>query len=132
MSGDVSTLSTAAQIVEMPPIIFPLFPKRGKYNQPNISTSEPILKTIFGYDTFKPLQREIINNVVARRDTLFIMPTGGGKSLTYQVPALMFDGLTVVVSPLIALSNLSPDQQQRVFTAFDELGTDMLKPVYEN
>ena len=66
-------------------------------------TPESILKSTFGYDTFKPLQREIIANVQARRDTLVIMPTGGGKSLTYQVPALLFDGLTVVVSPLIAL-----------------------------
>ena len=68
-----------------------------------MQTPESILKTTFGYDTFKPLQREIIANVQARRDTLVIMPTGGGKSLTYQVPALLFDGLTVVVSPLIAL-----------------------------
>jgi ATP-dependent DNA helicase RecQ len=67
------------------------------------NTPESILKSTFGYDTFKPLQREIITNVQARRDTLVIMPTGGGKSLTYQVPALLFDGLTVVVSPLIAL-----------------------------
>jgi len=66
-------------------------------------TPESILKSTFGYDSFKPLQREIIANVQARRDTLVIMPTGGGKSLTYQVPALLFDGLTVVVSPLIAL-----------------------------
>jgi len=68
-----------------------------------MNTPESILKSTFGYDTFKPLQREIIANVQARRDTLVIMPTGGGKSLTYQVPALFFDGLTVVVSPLIAL-----------------------------
>jgi len=73
------------------------------YNQEDMPTPESILKSIFGYDTFKPLQREIIANVQARRDTLVVMPTGGGKSLTYQVPALMFDGLTVVVSPLIAL-----------------------------
>jgi len=69
----------------------------------HMHTPELILKSTFGYDTFKPLQREIIANVQARRDTLVIMPTGGGKSLTYQVPALLFDGLTVVVSPLIAL-----------------------------
>ena len=68
-----------------------------------MQTPESILKTTFGYDTFKTLQREIIANVQARRDTLVIMPTGGGKSLTYQVPALLFEGLTVVVSPLIAL-----------------------------
>ncbi len=67
------------------------------------NTPESILKSTFGYDTFKPLQREIINNVMAGQDTLVIMPTGGGKSLTYQVPALLFGGLTVVVSPLIAL-----------------------------
>lgn len=83
-------------------LIFGKAQRRGKYNQLML-TSESILKTTFGYDTFKPLQREIINNVMARRDTLVIMPTGGGKSLTYQVPALMLEGLTVVVSPLIAL-----------------------------
>ena len=62
-----------------------------------------ILKDTFGYDTFRPLQREVIENVLAGRDTLAIMPTGGGKSLCYQIPALLLDGLTVVVSPLIAL-----------------------------
>lgn len=64
---------------------------------------ESLLKNTFGYDTFKPLQREVIANVLDRRDTLGIMPTGGGKSLCYQIPALLFKGLTVVVSPLIAL-----------------------------
>src|SRR6186997_1949444 len=68
-----------------------------------MNTAQSILKSTFGYDSFKPLQSEIIDNVLARRDTLVIMPTGGGKSLTYQVPALLFDGLTVVVSPLISL-----------------------------
>ena len=62
-----------------------------------------ILKETFGYDTFRPLQREVIENVLARRDTLAVMPTGGGKSLCYQIPSLLFDGLTVVVSPLISL-----------------------------
>jgi ATP-dependent DNA helicase RecQ len=62
-----------------------------------------ILKETFGYDTFRPLQREVIENVLARKDSLAVMPTGGGKSLCYQIPSLLFDGLTVVISPLISL-----------------------------
>ncbi|MBC8334485.1 MAG: DNA helicase RecQ [Anaerolineales bacterium] len=66
-------------------------------------TPASILKDTFGYDNFRPLQREVIENLLAGRDTLGIMPTGGGKSLCYQIPSLLLDGLTLVVSPLIAL-----------------------------
>jgi ATP-dependent DNA helicase RecQ len=71
-------------------------------NMPSPSP-EQLLKSVFGYDSFKPLQREIITAVLNKQDSLAVLPTGGGKSICYQIPALILSGTTLVVSPLIAL-----------------------------
>jgi ATP-dependent DNA helicase RecQ len=95
-----------------------------------------VLKTRFGFDQFLPLQEEIVTNVLAGNDSLVLMPTGAGKSLCYQLPALCQDGYTMVVSPLIALmkdqvdalrangvqaafvnSTLSPQENEQILTA---------------
>jgi ATP-dependent DNA helicase RecQ len=68
-----------------------------------MSDTAPVLKDVFGFDGFRPGQEEIVEAVIAGENVLAIMPTGGGKSLCFQLPALMREGVTVVISPLIAL-----------------------------
>ncbi|CAM1352281.1 ATP-dependent DNA helicase RecQ [Tenacibaculum insulae] len=104
------------------------------------------LKSNFGYDSFRLEQQKIIENLLNKQDTLVIMPTGGGKSICYQLPALFFEGITLVISPLIALmkdqvdslkangisatyynSTQSSEEQQQVF---DEIVNKTIKLLY--
>ena len=77
-----------------------------------MSSLSDVLKSVFGYDQFRPLQEEIIRSSLDGRDTVAILPTGAGKSLCFQLPALVREGLTVVVSPLIALMKDQVDSLQ--------------------
>src|SRR5438552_11508234 len=72
----------------------------------------PLLKQSFGFDSFRPLQEDIIRDALAGRNVLALLPTGGGKSLCFQLPALAREGLTVVVSPLISLMKDQVDALQ--------------------
>ena len=69
----------------------------------NLEQNRKILTRYWGFTSFKPLQEEIIKSVAEGRDTLGLMPTGGGKSITFQVPALAMDGICLVITPLVAL-----------------------------
>jgi len=90
--------------------------------------SDPLLKTLkktFGYGAFRPLQREIIEATLAGQDTFALLPTGGGKSLCFQLPALLRDGLTLVVSPLIALMKDQVDQLEAAGVAATFLNSSL-------
>src|SRR5436305_6516077 len=114
-----------------------------------VEIADPVLDVVertWGFTSLLPLQRQAIDAVLAGRDSLLVVPTGGGKSLCYQLPALLLDGLTVVVSPLIALmkdqidalarlgvaaarldSSLTSDEVRQVFT---DLRSGRLKLLY--
>jgi ATP-dependent DNA helicase RecQ len=87
-----------------------------------------LLKQVFGYDEFRPLQGEIMEATLAGRDAVAILPTGAGKSLCYQLPALVREGLTVVISPLIALMKDQVDQLEAAGVAATFLNSTLDRP----
>ena len=89
-----------------------------------------VLKNTFGYEQFRPLQEEIISHLLNRQDALIVLPTGGGKSLCYQLPALIFNGVAVVVSPLISLmqDQVMQLQQRDIHAVF--LNSTLSHPEY--
>ena len=97
-----------------------------------INSARSLLKSVFGYDQFISLQEEIIEKVLHKNDALVIMPTGGGKSLCYQIPALIFPGLTIVVSPLISLMKDQVDQLTTAGVAAALLNSSLSPEEYQH
>ena len=87
-----------------------------------------ILQKYWGYTDFRGIQKDIIESICAGRDTLGLMPTGGGKSITFQVPALVMDGVCIVITPLIALMKDQVDHLQKIGIKAAAIYSGMTRP----
>ena len=92
---------------------------------PHLKDARALLKRVYGYDAFRGLQEAVIADVLAGRDGLAVLPTGGGKSLCYQIPALLREGCGIVVSPLIALMADQVDALKLVGVRAERLDSSM-------
>lgn len=96
-----------------------------------LNQSRNLLKEVFGYQDWRPLQKEIISSVLQRIDTLVVLPTGGGKSICYQIPALMYPNLTLVISPLISLMHDQVEQLRKAGVPAVYLNSSLSYPEFQ-
>jgi superfamily II DNA helicase RecQ len=129
-SSSMSQYDPPARIRPNPPRNTPVAIPHENWNREDFEWSQnvqSVLYSSYGYRTFREKQLEIINATLAKRDVFVLMPTGGGKSLCFQIPAFINKGITVVVCPLIALIQDQVDSLQSLGVQADYIGSGQLE-----